>query len=292
MKRGIMISQVHPTARDRDFETLETMKLALAYYPFSAIQTVEVRSQRERRACADLVKDKRLSYTYCITRILNEQGLNLSALDEKTRKQSVNISIECLYEAIEAGADTMMVVSGRRPNELGARGDALLQLERSLEEVFKTIQDRALPIGLVIEPLDIDSHKCNSLGSLDEAINVVARIHRRNHGTGPTICADTAHMLLNGESLVRESWQYVSDFHFCNCVTDKMSAVYGDYHIPFGTPGNLQNEDVNALWLGMVDTFETFDMNVFFEVLKQPGMSVNGILRYVSDLFFTLDHCL
>src|SRR5690625_1031581 len=100
----------------------------------------------------------------------------------------------------------------------------------------------------MIEHLDIEAHKKHYLGTSDEAALICEEIKSR--GEEVYLCLDTAHMLLNGEDptvSLRKCMPYVLEFHFSNCVTDRNHQHFGDYHLPFGSPGILDLQKVSEL---------------------------------------------
>lgn len=65
------------------------------------------------------------------------------------------------------------------------------------------------------------------------------------------LCIDTAHLLLNGEDVVdsvAKARRHITEFHFCNPVTDRGHPLFGDHHIPFGPPGVVGLEEI-AGWM-------------------------------------------
>src|SRR5690625_1885 len=244
---GIMISQISPHSREMEGATLSVVEQVIDHGWFNSIQTVDVKTSSERKQIAEYVQKKNMNYTYCLARIQNEKKLNLSSLDEKQRQQSVDQIKMGLHDAIEAGANKVQLVSGAKPPDNNQRANSLKSLSQSLFEISK-YNLKLGKLSLMIEPLDIEAHKKHSLGTSDEAALICEEIKSR--GEEVYLCLDTAHMLLNGEDptvSLRKCMPYVLEFHFSNCVTDRNHQHFGDYHLPFGSPGILDLKKVSEL---------------------------------------------
>ena len=135
---------------------------------------------------------------------------------------------------------------------------------------------------------DVFADKKKVLGFTDEAVAVVADVRQSFANVG--LCLDTAHMLLNGEdvaaSLVKAR-QYVSEFHFCNCVTHHDHELYGDKHLPFGLPGCLDVAQAAELLVCLDDLHVlegTGAPKLFCEVLNKSRHPKQG-MAYIQSLF-------
>ncbi len=283
---GILISNTWPTSRERPGDTQVAIETVLRHGFFEAFQTVEIPHPEERRAIANLLGRERCPLTYCLTRVLNESRLNLSDLDEENRRRSVERAIRGLDEAREAGASRVSVISGPRPADPGQRAKAVQQLGNSLLTICRAA--RAEPaLELIIEPLDWDVHKKCSLGLTSEA---VALCHvAAQEGQRLSVCVDTAHALLNGEDLsvsLALALPYLAEYHYCNCVLDPAHPLYGDWHLPFGSPGVV---DVAAIARLMRESmvFGFFGPEsrpaIFCEVLKRPQDEPHQVMQHCHD---------
>jgi sugar phosphate isomerase/epimerase len=283
---GLMISQTWPNSRERPGRTLEVIELTLKGEFFQALQTVEIPYADERRRVAGLLEAERLPLTYCITRVLNENGLNLSDLDEGNRRKSYEKAIRCLDDAREAGAVGMSFVSGAAPPDPRKRAEALVQLTDSLVHICRAA--RAEPVlKIVIEPLDFEAHKKATLGSIKEAIGICQAVEQE--GLDLWLCLDMAHMLLNGEDPVESlavAKAYVAEFHFCNCVLDPSHQLFGDWHLPFGPPGVVDVDSIANIMqrLVAINFFNTTDRPLIFcEVLKREQDESLAVMQHCRD---------
>lgn len=258
---GVMISNAWPNSRATSGATLDAIQRVLARFPFvEAVQTVDIPFPDERRAVFELVRGSGRPHTYMLTRVLNENHLNLSSPDKTARARACEKITDHLDDALEAGANVVGVVSGPRPpdNHAMARADAL----RGLEESLATLCAAAKPLGLKIEiePLDFDAHKRGTLGTTTEAVAMCRNLAA--HGLDLRLCIDQAHALLNGEDVCEAAAlarPHMEDFHICNAVLDRAHPLFGDRHLPPGAPGVVDGEKIAALFqnfagTGIIDT--------------------------------------
>ena len=241
---GLMISQTWPNSRERQGETLRAIESALQEDFFAALQTVEIPYPSERYQIAQSIVGQKVSLTYCVTRVLNDNKLNLSSLDEKVRLTAVGRVIQCLDDARQLTARNIHLVSGPAPTDPTRRSQALLHLTDSIGAIAHEAATDP-PVGIIVEPLDAFAHKKGSLGLTVEAVKIVQSL--RNDNCDVALCLDTAHMALNGEDILTSlapAKDYASQFHFCNCVTDPKHELFGDRHIPFGPPGILDMDQI------------------------------------------------
>jgi len=244
---GLMLSQVWPQSRESEGETLRAMQTAVESGRFAAFQTVEIPFPAERREMARLLQGNDFRYTYCLTRVLNENGIDLSAIDNTHRRESLRAIIPHLDHAREAGADSVSLISGSCPGSESDRRHALVALADSMRELVKAALEPPA-LNILLEPLDVASHKNRALGHTREAVAICAEL--ADDDLPLFISLDTAHIILNNEDPVEAlqmALEYTADFHYCNCVTDREHPLYGDNHIPFGPPGVLDLAEISAI---------------------------------------------
>jgi sugar phosphate isomerase/epimerase len=282
---GVVISNAWPQSRGTDGATLQAIEEVLARFPFfEAYQTVDIPVAAERRAIRRLLGDRGRPHTYTLTRVLGEQKLNLSSLDQGNRQRAVATVIAQFDHAVEAGARTVAVISGSRPADPAKRPEALQALEDSLEQLAAAIA-RHPGLELLIEPLDYEAHKRNTLGTTVEAVAICRRLAAKQLRL--TLCIDTAHLILNGEETVEcvgLARDFITEFHFCNPVTDRSSPVYGDQHLPFGKPGVVDIDEIAGFMAGLHRSgYLTAGVRprVYCEVMQLGNMASLGVV----------DHC-
>jgi len=284
-----MISQTWPNSNKEEDKTWEAIEYAIKKDFFDSIQTVHIPFSSERKKIANLIKSNKIILTYCISRILNNGNFNLSDLDEENRRRSYLEVIKRLDEADEAGAKRFVVISGPCPKDLKDRKIALQKLEDSLINICEAAASSFPEMEIIIEPMDINVHKKNSLGFTEEGIYLCNTL--REKGLKLNLCLDTAHMLLNNEDPImslRKSKKYVSEFHFCNCITNPKQIFFGDFHMPFGFPGDIGVKEVaeimkEAYKMGFFN--ERQKPSVFCEIFKRDEDESFKIIEQIIKIF-------
>jgi sugar phosphate isomerase/epimerase len=278
-----MISQTWPTACDSDGATLDAFVQVIEDGFFQALQTVHVSSPAERHRIADLVRQTGLHYTYNLARLQNKQGLNLSSLNHPARMKSVEVVAALLDDAREAGASSVCVVSGPRPQGEAERVAGLESLQDSMERIAGAAMVSPR-VELLIEPLDYFADKKHTLGTVREGLELCNSVNLQGQNLG--LCVDTAHMMLNGEQFADRPGsnlgqpvvaagkpdlllQFVREFHLCNAVTEAHHPFFGDRHLRFGTPGGLGEEDLAT---------------VLSDVIHLRGVGTEPVLRVYCEV--------
>lgn len=286
-----MISQYWPTSREREGDTLAAMQWALENTSFRAFQTVEVPYAEERRAIAELLQSRNLYLDYCVARVLNENQGNLSSPDEDQRTHSVQLVQGQLPDARETGASSVSMVPGKRPAEWPEREAALEALQHSMIELCRYAADQYPGIDILLEPLDVRAHKEHTFGYIKDAVNLCRVL--QEEGLTLYINVDTAHCWLNEEdpvAMLRAVQPFVQEYHFCNCVTDSSSELYGDRHMLLGEPGRMTQrtmaEMIKALQsVGFLNTKKP--PYLLFEVIKPADTDSEthalGCQQFFSD---------
>ena len=92
-------------------------------------------------------------------------------------------------------------------------------------------------------------------------------------------------MILNGEdviSSVSAAIDYINEFHFCNPVLNSDDSLFGDMHIKFGEPGELDVQAVGHL-MAQCHQVRFFSKSrrpkLFLEVWNRND-SVPDLIRY------------
>jgi sugar phosphate isomerase/epimerase len=282
---GVMISNAWPDSRQTRGATQRAIEQVLATHPFfEAFQTVDIPFADERREVRRLVHDAGRPHTYTLTRVLAESRLNLSSLDTDVRRRSCEMVIQKLDEALEAGANTVGLISGPRPAV--ARSEALRTLEDSMATICRAAQSRD-GLEILLEPLDFEAHKRCTLGTVVEAVAICDRLEKS--GLRLKLCLDVAHMVLNREDIlaaVALARPHLLEFHFCNAVTDPTHPLFGDHHLPFGPPGVVGFDDIAQLMRGLAaDHFFSAQNrpHVFCEVWKPKDGESLAVVAHCEE---------
>jgi len=284
---GVVISNAWPQSRATEGATLRAIEQVLAEFPFfEAYQTVDIPFAGERRAIRRLLGDQGRWHTYTLTRVLGERKLNLSSLDSENRQHAIAAVISQFDHADELGARTVAVISGARPAEPTKRAQALEALEDSLTQLATAVA-RHPGLELLIEPLDYEAHKRNTLGTTVEAVAICRRLATKQLRLA--LCLDTAHLILNGEDTVEcvgLARDFITEFHFCDPVLDRASPVYGDLHLPFGAPGVVGLDEISTVMTGLHRSgYLTASVRprVYCEVMQMGEMTSLGVVQHCQD---------
>ena len=283
-----MISQYWPTSREKEGDTLAALQWVLEDQFFRAFQTVEVPYTAERKAIAELLAPDKLYLDYCVARVLNDQQGNLSSLDQAQRQHSVQLVLDQLLDAAQIGASALSLVPGKRPAEWALREQALEALRQSMTEIISYATEHYPDIHILLEPLDVKAHKKHSFGYIPDAQQLTAALQEQ--GLSLYINVDTAHCWLNEEDPVAmlQAVPKVLEFHFCNCVTDPDSELYGDHHMPLGEPGRMTHATMARM---IAQLKETGFLNpqdklyLLFEVIKPPQTDSRTHLQHCREFF-------
>ncbi len=278
---GLMISNTEPESRKVEGRTLEVLAQAAELNFFQAYQTVEVPYPGEREKIAQIVRTGNLRMTYCLTRVLNENKLDLSSLDEQLRAKSVQHLVPHLDDAVQQAADVVHVISGPADADPDKRAQQLRQFEKSWLELCTAAKEKGLMVN--VEPLDVRVHKKKAVGTAAEGVEMAKNLSAKVDNA--FLCLDTSHMILNGEDVIpalAAAMDYVDEFHFCNPVLKKDDPLFGDTHIKLGPPGELDIRQVGRLMaechrIGFLSAAKR--PKVFLEVWNRNG-SVPELIRY------------
>ena len=281
VRPGLMISNTEPESRKVQGRTLEVLEQAMELDFFGAYQTVEVPYPDERQRIAQAAKARNLSMTYCLTRVLNDNKLDLSALDEQLRRRSVQELIPHFDNAVQQASNAVHIISGPGETDPHKRSEQLRQFEKSWLELCEAAEKKGLKV--IVEPLDTQVHKKKAVGTTGEALEM-ARNLSANVGNA-FLCLDTSHMILNGEDVISSlsaAIDYIDEFHFCNPVLKRDDSLFGDTHIKLGEPGELDIQAVGHLMAQchQVDFFSTSRRPKVFLEVRNRNDSVPDLIRY------------
>ncbi|HUW20402.1 MAG TPA: TIM barrel protein [Sedimentisphaerales bacterium] len=281
---GLMISNIEPESRKEQGRTLEVLEEAMELDFFEAYQTVEVPYPAERLRIARHAREKNLRMTYCLARVLNENKLDLSALDERLRKESVEKLVPHFDDAVQQGCDVVQVISGPADAYPNQRLQQLRQFEKSWLELCEAA--RKYDLKVIVEPLDTQADKKKAVGSTAEAVEMARNLTDKVDNA--FLCLDTSHMILNGEdvvSSVKKAMDYIDEFHICNPVLAGDSPLFGDKHIKFGAPGVLDIQAVGRLIAECrrMGFFSASRRPKLFLEVRNTGESAPDLIRYCME---------
>lgn len=212
---------------------------------YTRLEISAMKTAQGRRRLREIQAGCGLQLTQWITNDLGELALNPSATDPELRRRTVEQMLKLAEAATESGADRMAFISGKDPGPASRQEAA-----RGLEEVIRTVAERAMGLGLtlLLEPLDRGAHKDNLIGPTPEAVALVKRVRR----SCPNVLLswDSAHVALNREDLLvslTQAMPCIGQLHLANAVLERGNPRYGDWHMPMGRPGFLTEDMAYAV---------------------------------------------
>lgn len=227
---GFLVAQIERAGRSGFYRSIEIGPIADAA-DRSAI----------KRVCAE----HGLQVAVWLTQVLDEEKLDLAAIDETLRRRSVEGIKRALPAAIACGATTVALVGGPDPGpELREQGyDSFVE---SLTEI--SVEAGNLGATVMFEPLDRFAHKKRLIGPTDEIVQAFASVRARCPSFGQAF--DTAHAALNEEDIAASlalAREHVVNLHLSNAVLDRSAPLYGDHHMVPGAPGFLTIDRAAAI---------------------------------------------
>ncbi len=169
-----------------------------------------------------------------------DQGLNLCTSAAGDRKKAVNVLAECLRFARQAGAESVLINSGTRPDNNEEDSLCLEYLRDSVCELHHRVSD----IPILLEPGDRDIQYRHLIGHTDTAVSFIEDI--RSDVPCISMVFDISHIAQLNENLY-SSWEiakkYCSHIHLANCVLDRNSPLFGDKHPLFSEKNSIYTHD-------------------------------------------------
>jgi len=175
------------------------------------------------------------------------KGLNPSSRVPEDRKKAVDALTECFLFARQAGAESVLINSGPRPEKMEYDSECLKILRESICE----LNHRAGRIPIVLEPGDRNVEYRHLIGPTDMAVSFIEDL--QSEVPGISLVFDISHIAQLNENLY-SSWnvakKYCHHLHLANCILDRSSPLYGDKHPLFSVPnGVYSHEDARAFFL-------------------------------------------
>lgn len=244
-EKSLLLNEVFNPYLDNIEEVREIVHTVYKSNKYTSVETDIIFDNALRKEFHDLSKKANWSVTKWIINELTSTGLSASTTDKVLYNKTLKRIDELIKLALEGNAEFLGVGSGplSQVNDIERGMD---QFENTLYYIYKKIKHTDMKI--VIEPLDQFAHKKFLIGDVDRLEKFLGRFDDSDlFKEGKLgICYDTAHFALNEADLedsVQRLSKYISKIHLSNAVTDKNSELYGDHHMPLGSPGfmNLEN---------------------------------------------------
>lgn len=274
LQLGIVHPMAFPECLAGDGPQLATLR-EICYDPFfDGVDVGVINDAGQRRECAALLRDCRMSVTLSLQPMMLRLGLDLNSANPVERNRAVQAILDCLEQGRELGASAVSVMSGK--NVASGRSAAVGWLIESLQRICRAARERVgLPV--VLEIFDYDVDKKALVGTCATARQVALAVRKDYPDFG--LLHDLSHIYLCHEEpashfpIIRE---FLVHMHAGNSVSDPKHALYGDQHPLFGISGG--DSDVPELR----DYIKTlFDVGYLrpgrrpilgFEIRTPPGM--------------------
>jgi len=240
MKLGIVHHMAFPELASGDGPWEETIRLIALDPFFNAIEITHIEDPEVREAVRKLISLAHMGLGYGAHPTILGQGLDINALEEDMRSRACAILKEQLDEAIQMGAESFGLLSGKDPGP-ERRSEAIEALIKSLEELCAYSASKGGP-NVVAEVFDCEVDRCCLLGPSSLAKEVAQEVSKNHSNFG--LLVDLSHIPLLKESpqqALAPVKEYLSGIHLGNAVVDPAYPGYGDNHPIFGTPGGAND---------------------------------------------------
>jgi sugar phosphate isomerase/epimerase len=256
LQLGVVHFMLYPECLGGEGPLVETVR-DICHDPFfEAIDVGPMHNTWQRRECAALLRDSRMTVAFACQPVQLQQGLDLNSADAEQRHAAVEAIVGLLDQAKELGATRFAIMSGKTPplppllkgrtNDPpplanGGQGvsqrAALDHLITQVRRICKEARDRAgLPV--VLEIFDHDMDKKALIGTCELAAQLAREVRRDHPDFG--LLHDLSHIYLCHEEparhfpLIRE---YLVAMHIGNSVSRRGHPLFGDTHSLFGIDG-------------------------------------------------------
>jgi len=263
---------------------------------YKAAEIYPIKSVKARRMLYKNVYENHIHLTQWLTPVLNDEKLDISSINKPLREKSVERIKQLIDSGCETGVKTISLISGHDPGQ-DYRLTATDALFDSLCELLDYMKQYP-QMNLIIEPLDRGIHKNRLIGPTDEAVSLIKRVKRIYPDIG--ISWDSAHTVLCGEDMMEsiiKSREHIFQIHLSNAILDREDKLYGDYHMPVGSPGFLTLEVIARLLISMLESKLFNDRKPFISVEvhtnanEDPKKTEKDCRRILLEAWDIACHC-
>ncbi|MCF1684740.1 sugar phosphate isomerase/epimerase [Tetragenococcus halophilus] len=237
-----------PVSKD-EAEIMKYYRGLYSTYEYESLETRLIFDKEIRKEFAKFVSENKISVTIWSTSNLNNKKLYLADPDEEKRQEAVEYMKELIDLSVEANAEFIGFTSGKKLLPDSEMEQQTQNFEKSVVELIDYVEQYE-QIELMLEPLDIEADKKFVVGSTDYVVDFFERLKGQNKLKKISVCIDTAHIVLNNESVtksMKKLSKYSQRIHLANVVLDRENELFGDKHIRMGSPGFLTQEVATKL---------------------------------------------
>ncbi|MCS6976439.1 MAG: sugar phosphate isomerase/epimerase [Gemmatales bacterium] len=236
MQIGIVHPMLFPECLGGEGPLLDTLRTICLDPFFEAVDVGVMHDNHQRAECAALLRDTRMTVTFCCQPVQLLQGLDINHADNAERQRAVEAILRLIPQARELGASRFAVMSGKNvPPE--KRRLAIERLIESLERICQAAWEEAgMPV--VLEIFDYDVDKKALIGPCSLAAEVAGRVRADFPSFG--LMHDLSHIYLCHETPSRHFpaiREHLVAVHLGNSVSRPGHPLFGDTHPPFGIEG-------------------------------------------------------
>ena len=231
---SLVLAQAFPGIADEDVPGI--MDRAGDEHGFEVFEVVPAVAARTRTHVAGTARRRGAGLVYLAGLPLMRADATLIG-EFESRRRAIAMVKDIAEQAAEAGAESVMITSGRL--DAGADHDeAVSRLVESFIELAVFAAEHAPGVMLRLEPTDTDLQHRQLVGSTELALSIVRRV--RAAGQAMDVNLDLSHLIELGE-VPRDSLAIAAfacrHVHLANCAIEVGHPLRGDRHPPFGTPG-------------------------------------------------------
>jgi len=239
---SLLISEIFYPVIDKQGVTADIIEQLVIEEFYHSFEIVSGQNKSERKKILKLSEENNLLITQWLTFSIEKNGYDIASYDTKLREESINYIKESIPLGAESGAENIAFVPG---SDSGSdfREESKKMFFEGLCEICE--EAKKYNMNILFEPLDRGVDKNRLIGPTSEAKKIINKV--RTHFKNIGLAFDTAHAALNEEN-VKESIESIESeiyqIHFSNAVLDKGHEMFGDLHIPIGSPGFLNIKEI------------------------------------------------
>lgn len=255
MKVGIVHFMAYPQTIGGDGPVGDTVAEIVNDDFFDEIEITRVNDPDEKKRVQNLLATSGVAVGFGAQPMLLRGKLNLNSFDANERAQAISVMKEAVDMAYSFGARKLGFLSGRHPDDMARKDEALDLLKDSIIEIGR-YADSLGDLVLSLETFDDSTEKCALIGTNQLAVELAKEVRRAIPSFG--LMVDLSHLPMQGET-IREALtvaeEYINHAHIGSCVIrDLADPAYGDKHPYFGHPkGECAVPEVREFLRGLLD---------------------------------------
>lgn len=238
---GVVTYTAYPGLMTGEITMADVVRAIGADEYFDTVEVTWINNADARTEAIKAADEFSMSVVFAAQPYLLARKLNLSAQDERSRKEAVKICRQAIDQARAWDASAFVVLSGPDPGpeKRAAGADALL---RSLSELCRYAAGKTGTIPVLLETCDRGGFGKNQLNQLVgptvEAVEIARRIRSKHENFG--LLLNLAHLPLLKEfpaQAVELAKDFLGGVHIGNCVISNPNhPAFGNTYPPLGIP--------------------------------------------------------